>query len=79
MGYNPQNFGIVITEKKDIKPKLEDFSQESSYVSKNESQISINTSQKEKFQFCIFEMREKNYRISDSELVVKNNIHKYNT
>lgn len=37
MGYNPENFGIIITQKKDIKPKLEDFSQKSSYLSKNES------------------------------------------
>jgi len=37
MGYNPEDFGIQIGEKKDAKPKIEDMTYESSYLSKNES------------------------------------------
>ena len=79
MGYNPEDFGIQIGEKKDVKPKIEDMTYESSYLSKNESQISSSTAQRDGLQCCIFEMREKNYKISDTEHVVQKNIHKYNS
>jgi hypothetical protein len=70
MGYNPEDFGIQIEEKKDVKPRIEDMTYESSYISKGESQISTATAQREGLQCCIFEMREKNYKISDSEHIV---------